>query len=789
MSVVKRLNHRLMRYTHEQGVLHRIYRLFPLIVLSFALLITHQLWQGAQTQVKHESETEFNFRLQEEITDIELRMETYRLLLQGAQGLFHATSNVSRQEFQAYVNTLDFKRRYPGIQSMGYSLIILSTDIEKHTTSMRRKGFTGYKIQPIDKRVETTSNIYIEPFSKLNQAAFGFNMYADSIQREAMNRARDTGRAALSGKTTLQISSPEKLQWGFHMYLPVYLDGQTPKSILERRLNIIGWVHATFRSDALMDVLSISQASQILLSVYDGDKAAKSALLSGAHATAQRRTDMLRAQRHIVTAGRSWTIIAYSTQALESRFHKNKPIFIAIAGIGTSILLALLMQMLVHSRTKAQRMAEEMTSELAKSEFRWKYALEGAGEGVWDWNITTGEVFLSTRLKEIIGYSDLELENNYKTWEQSLHPDDSPLVLDALNAYLEGKTQEYSTEGRMRCKDGSWKWILMRGMAVSRDHQGRPLRMIGTHSDISERHAKDEYLKLASTVFNTANEALLVTNANGLIIMVNPSFTQITGYKAEEAIGRHATMLVNSSAHKEILARLQKDLNESGSWQGEIISRKKSGEPYVAWVSISTVHNANERASNRVVLFSDISQRKATEVRIHNLAHYDFLTELPNRTLFTDRLRQALSSARRNRATLALMFIDLDKFKLVNDQLGHQIGDLMLKEVAQRLTSCIRESDTAARIGGDEFVALLPVIEDIQDANMVAEKILEAIEQPFFLEEHQIRISASIGIAIYPEHGLTSDAILTNADNAMYQVKHDGGAAIASYQQFLAKKN
>jgi len=341
-------------------------------------------------------------------------------------------------------------------------------------------------------------------------------------------------------------------------------------------------------------------------------------------------------------------------------------------------------------------------------------------------------------------------------------------------AYFRGATPHYVSERRMHCKDGSWKWVLSRGMVVSRDAQGRPLRMIGTHSDISDRHAHEQDLQLASTVMHTMDEAVVVTDANNRIISVNPAFTVITGYAAQEVLGRDPRLLASGTHDLTFYQDMWRQIDAPSGWHGEIRNRRKSGQLYVEWLSIKRVCNAKGVLTHYVAVFSDISERKASEERMHHLAHYDVLTDLPNRALFGDRLSRAVAVAQRERQALALMFIDLDRFKPVNDELGHPVGDLLLKAVAQRLKRCVlRESDTVARVGGDEFVVMLLDVASVNDAVLVANKICHALEQPFELGEHTVSISSSIGIALYPEHGSDEAALLKHADLAMYHAKAD----------------
>jgi diguanylate cyclase (GGDEF)-like protein/PAS domain S-box-containing protein len=294
-----------------------------------------------------------------------------------------------------------------------------------------------------------------------------------------------------------------------------------------------------------------------------------------------------------------------------------------------------------------------------------------------------------------------------------------------------------------------------------------------SQTDITERRTKDEMLNLSRVVFESAEEGIMVTDAERRIVMVNPAFTSITGYLPDEVIGRDSNMM--SSGHHDQLfyQSLWDEVRQHGSWHGEIANRHKSGRHYLEWLSIRAVIDPQGRTTHYVGIFSDITERKEGEERMRYLAHYDALTGLPNRTLLMDRLQQGMAQTRRDNGRMAVMFLDLDRFKPVNDQLGHETGDRLLCEVAMRLQNCMRESDTVGRIGGDEFVILLHGIEHSDAAILVARKIIKALEQPFDLGNHAISISASIGIALYPDHDGDESMLIKMADIAMYEAKSE----------------
>ncbi len=292
--------------------------------------------------------------------------------------------------------------------------------------------------------------------------------------------------------------------------------------------------------------------------------------------------------------------------------------------------------------------------------------------------------------------------------------------------------------------------------------------------------------KLAGLVFENSLESLMVCDGAGRIQMVNRAFTDTTGYTPEEVIGKSPSMLSSGKHDMAFYANFWYSLLRDGRWQGEIWNRRKNGEIYPELLNISTVTNSEGDIIYFVAVFSDITERKRNEEIIAFQAFHDALTGLPNRTLFKDRLEQALSLGRRDQERkVAVMLLDLDRFKIINDTLGHNVGDQLLQEVAHRLRGCLRESDTVARLGGDEFTLLLPQIDKPEDAALVAAKILEALRQPFHLGGKDLFVTPSIGISVFPEDGDDADTLIKRADSAMYYVKERGRANFYLYTDEL----
>ncbi|MBT8764456.1 EAL domain-containing protein [Desulfohalobiaceae bacterium Ax17] len=308
--------------------------------------------------------------------------------------------------------------------------------------------------------------------------------------------------------------------------------------------------------------------------------------------------------------------------------------------------------------------------------------------------------------------------------------------------------------------------------------------ILATVRDISERKKSEDQLRLAAKVFESKSEGIVITDAEGTILHVNEAFCQITGYSRDEVIGKNPRIMKSDRHDEEFYKQMWQDILTKGFWQGEVWDRRKDGEIYPKWLSISAVKDDQGNLTHFVAIFSDLTAIKQTEEKLELLAHYDFLTGLPNRLLFNDRLRQTILRARRNQSRFGLIYLDLDGFKLINDSLGHIIGDQMLKVVGQRLKKIIRETDTIARLGGDEFGLIITDIEEPSILASIAQKIKETISEPFRIRGYELFITVSIGITIYPDDGRDEVTLMQNADSAMYQAKSEGKN---NYNFFSAK--
>lgn len=286
---------------------------------------------------------------------------------------------------------------------------------------------------------------------------------------------------------------------------------------------------------------------------------------------------------------------------------------------------------------------------------------------------------------------------------------------------------------------------------------------------------------LTASIIENAAESIMITDARNIIRSVNPAFERSTGYSAGEAFGRTPAILKSGRHDRDFYRNMWDTLNRVGQWQGEIWNRHKNGEIFPEWLSISAVKDNRDTVSHYVGVFSDAHTREYILERLNYLAYYDILTGLPNRHLFMDRLNMSISHARREKLMLALMFIDLDQFQQINDTLGHKAGDEMLVDITKRMKSCLREEDTLARLAGDEFTVILPGIPHSDAADNVAAKLLESCTRPLKTGGHELRITASIGISIFPGDGENADDLLRHADLAMLRIKESGRNGYLQY--------
>ncbi len=402
--------------------------------------------------------------------------------------------------------------------------------------------------------------------------------------------------------------------------------------------------------------------------------------------------------------------------------------------------------------------------------------------------VTFRFIFVSAEAVSILGYPIKRWLDEPDFWQSHLHEDDKDTVLNVCVASSISTTnQNFEQEYRMIAADGHIVWL--RDIATLVVESGVITELYGFMIDITKQKQAEEQLRLAANTFE-AQQGIMITDKNANILRVNKAFTQITGYSGTQVIGQNPRILKSGRHDQAFFENYWLQLLTNDKFEGEIWNRRKSGEIYPEWQTVTAVRNEQGEISHFVSVFSDITEKKDAENKIHNMAFYDALTNLPNRRLLLDRFDQEIAVARRHKLFGAVLYLDLDHFKILNDSQGHLVGDELLIQVAQRLSSVLRDEDTPARLGGDEFVVLLHANSESKtaaadQAMIVAEKIRELLNTPFELNEYQHQIGTSIGIAHFPEDHQNPDGILQQADTAMYRSKSSGRNTISFFHSSM----
>ena len=421
---------------------------------------------------------------------------------------------------------------------------------------------------------------------------------------------------------------------------------------------------------------------------------------------------------------------------------------------------------------------------LSKSEARLGLALKASELGLWDWNLQTDEVH-HTQLKELFGLEPGDVTAMLSHLKPRLHPQDLPLLKRALVEHLKGRTEDYLIEYRVRHGDGHWVWIEDRGRAVERAQNGRVIRMVGTRRDISTNKELEEQRRLAATVFEAASEGIVILDPNYALIAVNQAFSRVTGYRIEDMLGRNVVELPCSRDARRHYSVIHQALEQHGSWQGELVEARKNGELYPQWLQLNVVRDIRGNVSHIVGFFADLSARRESEERMRYLTHYDELTGLANRSLFRERLSEAHQRVRQGGRSLALLHINLDRFKLLNDSLGHEVADQLLQKMARRLVNALPEADSIARLSGDEFAVLFDAYGNLSSLARVATRLATKLRLPLTVEGHELVVSASMGISMLPDNAREISALVSQSNMAMQHAKHLGGNNFQFYTESL----
>lgn len=421
---------------------------------------------------------------------------------------------------------------------------------------------------------------------------------------------------------------------------------------------------------------------------------------------------------------------------------------------------------------------------LEKSQERLELALDASQLALWDWNLVTDEIH-HTRTKSIFGLESAQVYEVLRDLRPLLHPDDLPALRHAMVEHMKQRTVGYVAEYRVKHAEGHWVWIVDRGRAVERDSDGRVLRMLGTRRDISSRKQHEEELRLAATVFEASTESIVILDPQYRVLSVNNAYTEVTGFTRDDVVGHVFVLETLPDKVRSQYALIRAGLDQHGCWQGESFGVRKNGELYPQWLQIHLVHNKEGQPTHIVGFFTDLTTRRQAEERLNYLTQYDELTELANRTLFHQRLQLAVEQAQQTERCIALMHIDLARFKILNDSLGVEVADQVLRKISRRLTQLLPEANTLARLGGNEFAIILDDCSSVLSLAQLAASVLSHIQLPMDVAGNELIISASLGISILPDSAREPAELISQAHIAMQHAKHLGGDNYQFYNNQL----
>ncbi len=456
---------------------------------------------------------------------------------------------------------------------------------------------------------------------------------------------------------------------------------------------------------------------------------------------------------------------------------------LALAGYA---VLAALLAFLAVLRWRERRQRERSYFErIGDREERLKLALWASGDQFWDYDLVRDELQRMRADEDTPNAADIRVETEVET-EHHIHRDDLPKVRDQMRRHLRGDSPLFLSEHRIQDDAGQWIWVRARGRVVERDADGRALRMAGTARNITHSRHADRERRIAAEVLRSMNEAVSIFDRNFDFVSVNPAFSRMTGYSDVEVIGRSGSLLDSAQHDPAFYRDIREQLRRHGRWSGEMWQQRKDGEEFLCAYECSAVLDSSGQHALYVVVLSDITDQKRAEQELRYLANFDTLTNLPNRTLLSERLSRAIVRARRQGARIAVLFLDLDRFKDINDSLGHAAGDRILRAAAVRLQDTVGPQHTVARLGGDEFTVVLENLAAPEHADKIAREIITAFEAPLQLDDRQeVSVSTSIGISLYPDHAQVPTELLKQADTAMYQAKAAGRRTYLRYAESM----
>ncbi|OGA25661.1 MAG: hypothetical protein A3I02_09620 [Betaproteobacteria bacterium RIFCSPLOWO2_02_FULL_67_26] len=779
-------------------VIRRIGQTGPaFFVLALGLAISFGAWHATVQRVGAEAENNFQHQVAQAVGALDRLIQDNINLLIGLKGLYAASSRVERDEFQQFLSGFNVAQRYPGIRLVSFVRYVPHSRRAEFEAGVRQdlslgpRGYPDFAIKPAGARDEYMVVTYIEPLTG-NERAFGFDVFSDPRRRPAVEHARDSGQPTAS--EPIQLAADTEKQVSLALRMPVYRRAMPVATVEQRRAAFLGVVSSAIRVDDLVASLLGRQLGGVFdlvirdlgLSGAAAPVAAPALVFDSGRAlgfTAVPKSGgaVLAEVKTLDVAGRTWQL-DFSAPAMSARGTGGMlPPVILMGGLITSLLLFWLVLMLSLARERALKLAEQTTAARAAEGLREQLAFiqqlieavpqpiffkdaEGRYLGV----NKAWERFFGIPREQFIGKSVFELYPHDQDLARRHHAKDQDL-------FSSPGSQSY--EAAIVAADRRVHHTIYNKATFNRS-DGAVAGLIGTITDVTGLKEAEAALRESEARFRDLTELssdwYWEQDADFRFTQLSSKVREFS-LDAAEHIGRARWEMPiigvtedQWQAHRDLLAAhrpFQDFVYQRHDANGMLRTISASGRP---------IFDEQDGFKGYRGTGKDITEQKRAEERIRHMAHHDALTGLPNRALLHDRIGQAIAQAQRNPRVLALLFIDLDRFKTVNDSLGHQVGDRLLQAVAERLVACTRGSDTIARIGGDEFVVVLGDLNQPEDARHVGQKVLDALSAPVMIDSHELRVTPSVGICAYPHDGGDVETLMRNADTAMYHAKQMG---------------
>ena len=793
-------------------------------VLVLSLGVTATGWLVTNDTVESEARAKFEHAVADVTAGIVNRMAVYRQVLRGGVGLFMASSNVSREEWRAYIESQALEERFPAVQGVGFSLRIPPGEKAKHIAAIRAEGFPQYAIQPGGEREEYHSIIYLEPFSSRNLRDFGYDMFSNPIRRAAMERARDTGHPALSGRVTLVQEAETQIQAGFLMYVPFYVNGQPHNSVSERQRALVGFVYSPFRMNDVMENILGSKGDGLHLRIFDGEEADFENLLfdSDTGKATQSHEPKQTDSRVVVIDGRPWRLELASLPSFENSFDRHLPSVFLVASVTISGLLFAVILSLGSTQQETQRTSTRLARILEQS-LNEIYMFDAD---------TLRFIQVNYGARQNLGYSMDEL-NDMTAFDIKPEVPEERFV-EMIAPLRDGTEKQLKFQTVHLRRDGSLYDVEVH-LQLMREEE--PHVFVAIINDISERKRQEmEMLEVNKQLTQSVTalekhdrEMTLLTRMNDLLMTCRDqeeAFHIIRASLEELFQGLSGALAVVESNEGELITKIKwgtelttpdafslddcwavrqgrahdVTASDAGLHCAHVTRTPSSGYLCLPLVVQNTmlgvltveVHDGDpggRDAEKQLILTAgETIKLSLSNIGLRDLmreqATRDPLTKLYNRRFMEESLTREVARAKRHGTSLSVAIADLDFFKKINDRFGHDAGDHVLREVAKLLLKNLRTTDIACRFGGEEFVLILPGSSP-EDARHHLETVLEKLEALKILQGNNVLspVTMSLGLAAFSDSNVTGDSLISAADAALYLAKQGGRNRVVTENQ------